>query len=159
MEEFLATIEATPVAQYLRASRWGYAAVNTAHVLGIALLVGAILPLNLRLLGVWRSVPRAALVRVLVPVAATGLLLAVVAGALLFSVRAEEYAALGVLRLKVVLIALGIFGALELHRAYGLALEQASDVRVTAARHPLDGVLARRADLRPPYRLRHGLMS
>ena len=130
MEEFLATIEATPVAQYLRASRWGYAAVNTAHVLGIALLVGAILPLNLRLLGVWRSVPRAALVRVLVPVAATGLLLAVVAGAFLFSVRAEEYAALGVLRLKVALIALGILGALELHRAYGLALEQASDARV-----------------------------
>jgi hypothetical protein len=130
VEEILATIEATPVAQYLRASRWGYAAVNTAHVLGIALLVGAILPLNLRLLGVWRSVPRAALVRVLVPAAATGLLLAVVAGALLFSVRAEEYAALGVLRLKVALIALGILGALELHRAYGLELEQASDVRV-----------------------------
>jgi len=132
VEEILATIEATPVAQYLRASRWGYAAVNTVHVLGIALLVGAILPLNLRLLGAWRSVPRAALVRVLVPVAAAGLLLAVLAGALLFSVRAEEYAALGVLRLKVALIALGILGAVELHRAYGLELAQASDARVAA---------------------------
>ena len=130
MEEILATLEATPVAQFLRASRWGYAAVNTAHVLGIALLVGAILPLNLRLLGFWRSVPRAALVRVLVPVAAAGLLLAVLAGALLFSVRAEEYAALGVLRLKVALIAFGILGALELHRAYGLELAQASDATV-----------------------------
>ncbi|HEY8248958.1 MAG TPA: DUF2214 domain-containing protein [Hyphomicrobium sp.] len=130
MEEILATIEAMPVAQYLRTSRWGYAAVNTAHVLGIALLVGAILPLNLRLLGFWRSVPRAALARVLVPVAATGLLLAVVAGALLFSVRPGEYAALGVLRVKVALIALGILGALALHRAYGLVLEQASDARV-----------------------------
>ena len=132
MEEILATIEATPVAQYLRTSRWGYAAVNTAHVLGIALLVGAILPLNLRLLGFWPGVPRVALVRVLVPVAAAGLLLAIVAGALLFSVRAEEYAALGVIRLKVALIALGILGALALHRAYGLELEQASDARVAA---------------------------
>ena len=130
MEEILAIIEATPVAQYLRTSRWGYAAVNTAHVFGVALLVGAILPLNLRLLGVWRGVPRAALVRVLVPVAVTGLLLAIVAGALLFSVRAEEYAALGVIRLKVAFIALGILGALALHRAHGLELAQASDARV-----------------------------
>jgi hypothetical protein len=130
VEELLATIEATPVAQYLRTSRWGYATVNTAHVLGIALLVGAILPLNLRLLGVWRRVPREALVRVLVPVAAAGLLLAIVAGALLFSVRAGEYAALGVIRLKVALIALGILGALALHRAYGLELAHASDARV-----------------------------
>jgi hypothetical protein len=132
VEEIFAIIEATPLAQYLRTSRWGYAAVSTAHVFGIALLVGAILPLNLRLLGIWRGVPRVALVRVLVPVAVTGLLLAIVAGALLFSVRAEEYAALGVIRLKVALIALGILGALELHRAYGLELAQASDARVAA---------------------------
>jgi hypothetical protein len=130
VEEILATIEATPVAQYLRTSRWGYAAVNTAHVFGIALLVGAILPLNLRLLGFWPAVSRAALVRILVPVAVTGLLLAIAAGALLFSVRAEEYAALGVIRLKVALIALGILGALALHRAYGLELAEASDARV-----------------------------
>ena len=132
MEEIFATIQTTPVAQYLRTSRWAYAAVNTAHVFGIALLVGAILPLNLRLLGFWRGVPRVALVRVLVPVAAAGLLLAIVAGALLFSVRAEEYAVLGVLRLKLALIALGILGALALHRAYGLELAEASDARVAA---------------------------
>ena len=132
MEEIFATIQTTPVAQYLRTSRWGYAAVNTAHVFGIALLVGAILPLNLRLLGFWRGVPRVALVRVLVPVAAAGLLLAIVAGTLLFSVRAEEYAGLGVLRLKLALIAVGILGALALHRAYGLELAGASDTRVAA---------------------------
>jgi hypothetical protein len=130
VEEILATIEATTVAQYLRNSRWGYAAVSTAHVLGIALLVGAIVPLNLRLLGFWPAVSRAAVARILVPVAATGLLLAIVAGTLLFSVRAEEYAALGVLRLKLALVALGILGALTLHRAYGLELAQASDARV-----------------------------
>jgi len=88
MEAFLAAVEATAAAQYLRASRWGYAAVSGAHILGIALLVGAILPLNLRLLGFWRSIPRANLLRVLVPVAATGLVLAVFTGPLLFSVGA-----------------------------------------------------------------------
>ena len=57
-----------PVAA-LRASRWVYPLVNTAHVVGIALLVGAIAPLDLRLLGLWRGVPLHLLARVLQPVA------------------------------------------------------------------------------------------
>ena len=57
MESLLAAIEATGPAQYLRVSRLGYAAVSGAHILGIAFLVGAILPLNLRLLGFWPSIP------------------------------------------------------------------------------------------------------
>ena len=83
MEAFFAALEATAPAEYLRASRWGYAAVNGAHILGIALLVGAILPLNLRLLGFWPSIPRANLLRVLVPISAMGLALAVLTGSLL----------------------------------------------------------------------------
>src|SRR3546814_3819020 len=43
-----------PVAA-LRASRWVYPLVNTAHIAGIALLFGAIAPLDLRLLGAWRD--------------------------------------------------------------------------------------------------------
>jgi len=129
VEHILAAIEASSIAQYLRVSRWGYAALNTAHVLSIAVLVGAILPLNLRLLGLWRSEPRAALARIIVPVAATALALAIVTGALLFSVRATEYAPLSVFRLKLVLIALGSLGALELHRAYGLTFAGASESR------------------------------
>ena len=121
-----------PFAQYLRTSRWGYAALNTAHVLGIAVLVGAILPLDLRLLGFWPQTSRADLARILVPVAVAGLGLAAATGPLLFAMRAEEYAALSVFRLKLVFVALGIAGALTLHRAYGLALEGASERRVAA---------------------------
>ena len=121
-----------PFAQYLRTSRWGYAALNTAHVLGIAVLVGAILPLDLRLLGFWPQTSRADLARILVPVAVVGLGLAAATGPLLFAMRAEEYAALSVFRLKLVFVALGIAGALTLHRAYGLALEGASERRVAA---------------------------
>ena len=129
MDWFLSGIEAIPLAQYLRTSRWGYAAVGTLHVLGIALVVGAIMPLNLRLLGFWPNVPLAPLARLLVPIAAAGLLLAVVAGVLLFSVRAGEYAALTIFRLKLVLVALGILAALELHRVYGMSIEAASPAR------------------------------
>ena len=105
MAEVLAALAASDFVTALRMSRWLYAGVNTAHVLGIALLVGAILPLDLRLLGFWPGVPRDYLVRVLVPVAATGLALALAAGALLFATRAPEYAALTVFRVKLGLVA------------------------------------------------------
>jgi len=130
MEAFFAALEATTPAQYLRVSRWGYAAVSGAHILGIALLVGAIVPLNLRLLGLWPSIPRANLLRPLVPVAATGLALAAVTGSLLFSVRAQEYAAIGYFQVKLVLVSVGLWSAVVIHRAYGLTLESASEHRL-----------------------------
>jgi hypothetical protein len=130
VDAFLAGLEGTAVAQALRVSRWGYAAVNAAHILGIALLVGAIVPLNLRMLGLWPGVPRATLVRVLVPVVAGGLGLAVTAGLLLFSVRASEYAGVGFLQAKLALVAVGVVSALALHRAHGFLLEGASAPRL-----------------------------
>ena len=130
MDAVLAALEGSAIAQTLRVSRWGYAAVNAAHILGIALLVGATVPLSLRFLGVWRSVSRQGLVRVLAPVAATGLGLAVTAGILLFSVRAREYAGIGFLQAKLVLVAVGALSALALHRAHGLRLETASESRL-----------------------------
>lgn len=130
MESLFAAMEATAIAEYLRASRWGYAAVNAAHILGIALLVGAIVPFNLHLLGLWRGVPRTMLARVLVPVAATGLALAVVAGTLLFSVRALEYSGVVFLQIKVVLVTAGTLSALLLHRAYGWCLHDAPEGRL-----------------------------
>lgn len=130
MEAFLAALEGTAVAQVLRFSRWGYAAVNAAHIFGIALLVGSIIPLNLRIFGVWRSIPRWMLVRVLVPVAATGLAIAIVAGLLLFSTRASEYGGNEFLQIKLVLVAVGVTSALALHRVHGFLLESAGRRRL-----------------------------
>jgi hypothetical protein len=118
-------------AQWLRFSQWGYAAVNTTHVFGIALLVGAILPLDLRLIGLWRSVALEPLARVLVPVAATGLLLAMTTGAFLFITRAPEYAAIELFLVKLALIATGAIHALSLH--FGHGLQDASRARLRAA--------------------------
>ena len=132
MEALLAALEGTALAGWLREARWGYALVNALHILGIGLLVGAILPLNLRLLGLWRGVPLAALVRVLVPAAATGLGLAVATGLMLFSVRAGEYAGIGFLQAKLVLAAAGAASAIWLHRAHGFLLEDAGPGRLRA---------------------------
>jgi hypothetical protein len=115
--ETLAAIQDLPIAAALRNGRWSYAAVNGGHVVGIALLFGAIVPLDLRLIGLWRSVPIRTLKRILVPVAATGLGLAISAGLLMFSIRAVEYAAKPVFQFKLALIVLAVANALLLRRA------------------------------------------
>ncbi len=118
------------LADWVRRSRWGYAAINTAHVLGIALLLGSIVPLNLRLLGLWRRIEVAELSRVLVPVAACGLMLAVIAGSLMFISRAPEYAGLNLFRIKLVLVVAGAAHALAVHLGSGFGVAPARQRRI-----------------------------
>lgn len=126
MENILAGLEGSVLAQTLRSGRWSYAAVNTAHIFGIALLFGAIVPLNLRLLGVWHGrMELQALARVLVPVAATGLSLALVAGFFLFSARAGDYADNPFFLAKLTLATAGLLSALAFHLHAGWWLEGA----------------------------------
>lgn len=106
-------LEATDVAQYFRRARWGYALLNAGHILGIALLLGAVLPLDLRLAGIaWRRTPLAVAERLLRPAAAAGLVLAIATGFLLFASNAREYAATSLFQLKMAIVALGVAHAL-----------------------------------------------
>lgn len=91
MEATLAAVEAWPLAASLRRSLYLYPLVNALHIIGLALLFGAIVPLDLRLLGFFRTVPIQPLARILPGIAASGLLLAIAAGALLFIVRPLDY--------------------------------------------------------------------
>ena len=125
MEALFAALEGTALAQALRSSRWLYAAINAAHIFAISLLIGSVVPLNLRLLGVWRGVSREAVVRVLAPVAASGLILALLTGPLLFMVRAREYAGIGFLQLKLAFIVVAVLSALALCRSHGFLLRDA----------------------------------
>src|SRR5918996_341917 len=112
--EWLVALEATAVAGALRGSVWVYPLVNAVHILGVALLVGAMLPLDLRLLGAWRSVPLAPFWRVLTRTAGAGLVLAIVFGILLFITRATEYAASGLFISKMVVVGTGTANVLAL---------------------------------------------
>jgi len=116
-----------PVAA-LRASRWVYPLVNTAHVVGIALLFGAILPLDLRLLGAWRGVPLPLLTRVLLPVAMAGLALAAATGFMMFAVSATKYAATPVFLAKLGLFAAAVANALLLRLAPAWTLARVPDL-------------------------------
>jgi len=105
MEGVLTTVETSFIASHLRTSVDLYPAVSALHILGIALLVGTIIALDLHILGFRRSVGQRAVGSVLRPVAVVGFLLAVTTGGLLFSVRARDYAQNPAMLLKLASIA------------------------------------------------------
>jgi hypothetical protein len=107
LNEALTTLEQLLPVAALRYSRWSYATVNATHIVGIAVLFGSIVPMDLRLMGWWRSVPIRTLARILIPVAIAGLILAVSAGFLLFSIRAVEYAGTTLFQVKMALVVWG----------------------------------------------------
>jgi len=134
IDGLFAAVEGSSLARWVKVSRWGYAGVSAAHVFGIALLVGAILPLNLARLGAFHGLTHGALSRVLTPFAAAGLLLATATGAVLLMARASEYLALAVVQVKLALVVFGALHALALTARYGWHLRGARlhDLRVHA---------------------------
>lgn len=114
--EWLGALEALPAVEALRLSSWAYPAVNTLHVVGIALLFGAIVPLDLRLAGWRRTQSLEPLARTLLPVAMAGFALAASSGLLLFAADARSYAASTLFQLKLALIVLALVNALLLRR-------------------------------------------
>lgn len=112
LAQALASLEGSALAATLRGSTWLYPLVNAGHIVGIALLFGAIASLDLRLMGAWRTIPLDMLSRVLVPVAALGLGLAALAGSLLFITNASEYVASAFFQAKMLVLVLGVANAL-----------------------------------------------
>ncbi len=80
----LASIEASPLAVALRDSHWIHASVATVHLAGAALLFGSIAMLDLRLLGLGRSLSARRLSAHVLPWTLLGFVLAVPSGLALF---------------------------------------------------------------------------
>jgi hypothetical protein len=116
IEQWAAALEGTALAVALRNSIWTYPLVNAAHIFGVALLVGSIVPLDLRLLGAWRSSPLEPLWKVLTRTAAVGLVLALAFGTLLFITRASEYVVSNLFIAKMTAVGLAGANALVLRR-------------------------------------------
>lgn len=93
-------------------SAWTYAIVNLAHILGIGALFGAVLIIDLRLLGLWRRIPLAALADAAHPVAAAGFALAVTSGIGLLTSNATDYFGNPFLLIKFPAIGLALVNAL-----------------------------------------------
>jgi hypothetical protein len=105
-----------PGAAWLQQSGTAYLFVNAAHILGIGILLGGILPLDLRLLGLFRRYPLDVIVPFLTRSAATGLALAVVTGLWLFSVKPAEYLANEAFLWKAALLAIALVNVAVQHR-------------------------------------------
>jgi hypothetical protein len=96
----------------IRHSAWAYPFGNVIHVLGVALLVGSILTLDLRFLGLGRRhVSVEAASRLLTPTAVAGILLLVPGGVILFVADAGPLAANSLLQLKLAFVVLGLANA------------------------------------------------
>lgn len=117
LEALAEALQASALSRTLAASTWLYPLVNTAHIVGIALLFGAIVPLDLRLAGCWRTQAVEPLRHVLLPVAVGGLVLAVATGALLFATRPLDYLGEPLFALKLALLAAAVANALWLRRS------------------------------------------
>lgn len=114
--QLAAWIEASTLAQALRGSGTLYLLLNAAHVLAIGLLVGAILPLDLRILGLIGGPSLPVIGPFLSRAAGIGLGLAMLTGACLWTVNATEYLGNAAFRWKLVLLAAGLVNVAVLHR-------------------------------------------
>ena len=117
LTDLLAALQGSGPAVALRKSFWVYPLVNAGHIFCLALVFGAILPLDLRMLGLWRDIDWRRLARVLVPVAIAGVVLSLATGLALFSARPLDYAFKPLFQVKLAVLAVAIANALLLRRA------------------------------------------
>jgi hypothetical protein len=109
MHDFMAWLEASLLGHAMRESGvWTYGIVNLVHILGVSALFGAVLVLDLRLLGIRRSVALPAVTQTTVPVATAGFAVAAFSGIFLLATKATEYVGNPFLYIKFPAILLGI---------------------------------------------------
>ncbi len=97
-------IEASALAVAMRQSLWLYPIVEIVHLTGIALLVGSIAMLDLRLLGLSRSVPVKRLAAHILPWTLGAFVLIVPSGLMMFMAHANDFIQSEVFALKMSLL-------------------------------------------------------
>jgi hypothetical protein len=113
--DFAEWMQTSALGHFMRESgAWTYAVVNLFHILGVASLFGSVLVLDLRLLGLGRRMPLAALADATVPVATAGFAIAATTGVGLLATKATEYVGNPFFAIKLPAIALGLINVLAL---------------------------------------------
>jgi hypothetical protein len=113
----IGALEASALGTALRDSTWLLPAIKAVHLAGISTLVGTIAVLDLRLLGVRRSLPVRRLAARVLPWSAGSFLLIVPSGLAMFVARAGELIASPVFALKMCLIMAAGINAAVFHAA------------------------------------------
>lgn len=135
---FLEWLQSTWVGVLVAESLWGYPLFETVHSIGMAMLIGSLGLINLRVLGYKPDLPLLEMQQLL-PLAWLGFTLNAVSGALLFSSDAVYFFSSYTFRIKMVLIVLGGLNAALLGRrifrdaaAGGSAAPPAASTKVIA---------------------------
>ena len=97
-------IEMSALGQAMRQSLWLYPVVEIAHLTGIAVLVGSIAVLDLRLLGLSRALPVRRLAAHVLPWTLCSFLLILPSGLAMFASHASDFISSNVFALKMCLI-------------------------------------------------------
>lgn len=100
----------------MRQSAFAYPLVNALHICGISLLFSNILLMDLTLLGVLRQQALMQLQPLLQRLAAIGLCIAILSGALLFSVQPAHYLANNAFLIKMLLLLLALLNVVFVHK-------------------------------------------
>jgi hypothetical protein len=117
VHDLLAWLEGSTLGHAMRgAGVWTYGVVNLIHIVGVSALFGAVLLLDLRLLGFWRRIPLASIATPAVPVARLAFAIAAASGACLIVTNATEYAGNPFLLIKFPAIGLALLNVAVLER-------------------------------------------
>lgn len=106
-----AQLASSPFGAWVRTSALAYPIANVVHLLGLVLLVGPMLLLDLRLLGWIRAIPLAAM-STLTSFALVGLALLAVGGFTMFAADAAPLLGNRIMQIKLCVIALGLANAI-----------------------------------------------
>ena len=101
--------------QALQSHPWAYPALEIVHIVGIALLVGNLVLLELRVFGRGAALPVADLARLSLTLAFCGFALVGTSGLLMFSTQTQELLANRAFTLKMGLIVLAAGNAVAFH--------------------------------------------
>jgi hypothetical protein len=129
---FLAWLDGTWIAALVRETYYGYPAFEAVHAIGMAMMIGAIGVINLRVLGYKPQIPMLG-VRQLLPLAWLGFAANAITGAALFTSDAFYFFESTTFRIKILLIFLAGINAWLLGRLYFREVLAGYDPAPTAA--------------------------
>ncbi len=117
MHQFCQWLYSSGMGTAIRQSIWVFPIIETVHVLGIALLVGTVSILDLRLLGlILKREPVSAIAQQILPLTWAGFAVMFITGFLLFAAEAADCYGNMAFRIKMLLIPLAGLNALVFHR-------------------------------------------
>jgi len=104
--EFVSWLQELPISEWVQTSDYGFPLLLAAHSIGLAGVVGILIVLDLRVLGIAQGIPLAALAR-LMPVAWVGFVINALSGVLLFMANATRLVTNWAFILKMSAVVLG----------------------------------------------------